>query len=383
MLVTKGYRVRIYPTAAQQEYFLRTIGACRWVYNHFLERKRDYYLDNKKTLSYGATSRELTLLRKEVTWLSEIQYQPLQQSLRQLDVAYSAFFNKSHRFPRFKSKKQPKQSFRKVIGWHVEGNKISVATGVLVRFRSRFPDKPNGTLVISRTTDGKWYASTTADVEVETPILSGAIGLDVGLKSLVITSGGDKFPCPPMMSIRAEHKALSRCVRGSKSSQKARSVLARKHKKIANIRKNHLHHISKAITSKNHAVVAVENLAVKNMMRNHKLARSIANASWSELLKQLRYKQEWQGGEVVAINRFFPSSKTCSSCHFVLDSLSLSTRSWRCPRCGTLHDRDVNAARVILQQAGERLGMEGGEGNRQPRLPMRMTRPTKFGYSNL
>lgn len=351
--------MRIYPNKAQQQSLSKTMGACRWIYNHFLEEKRDYYLANQKALTYGMTSSQLTKLRKEIDWLGEIQFQPLQQALRQLDVAYGNFFRKQARFPRFKSKKDTRQSFRKVTGWHIEGNKIHVANGMSIRFRGTFPEKREGTLTISHTADGKWYASTPAKITVEQPKLEGAIGLDMGLKSLVVTSNGDIYPKIPILHTRREQKSLSRKVKGSKSRQKARSILAKKYSKIANIRKNHLHHISKAITSKNHAVVAVEDLAVKNMQRNHKLARSIAHASWGELLRQIKYKQEWFGGKFIAIDRFFPSSKTCSDCHFILDRLPLSIRSWECPRCYTRHDRDVNAAKMILKQARESLGVEG------------------------
>lgn len=350
--------MRIYPNAAQQQSLAQTVGACRWVYNHFLEEKRDYYLEHKKTLTYGTTSKQLTQLRKGIDWLGDVQFQPLQQSLRQLDVAYSNFFRKTARFPRFKSRKDTKQSFRKVTGWRIEGNKLHVANGISLRFRGTFPQEREGTLTISRTADGKWYASTLAQVIVEPKKLKGAVGLDMGIKSLVVTSNGELYHATPMLNTRREQKSLSRKIKGSKSRQKARSILARKHSKIANIRKNHLHHISKAIISKNHAVIAVEDLAVKNLQRNHKLARSIAHASWGELLRQLKYKQEWLGGEFVAIDRFFPSSKMCSECHFVLDKLPLSVREWECPRCHVRHGRDINAAKNILKQAGERLGVE-------------------------
>lgn len=249
MEVTKGYKVRIYPSQEQQQSFIRTIGACRWVYNHFLEEKREYYLTNKKTLTYGVTSSQLTQLRKEIDWLGEIQFQPLQQSLRLLDTAYSNFFRKIARFPRFKSKKDSRQSFRKVTGWRIEGNRLHVAAGMSIRFRGTFPTKREGTLTISRTADGKWYASTLATITVEPKPLTGSIGLDMGIKSLVVTSEGESYQNLPILSTRRENKSLSRKVKGSKARDKARSILARKHSKIASIRKNHLHHISKAIVS--------------------------------------------------------------------------------------------------------------------------------------
>jgi putative transposase len=381
MEVTKGYRVRIYPNQAQQQSFVQTMGACRWIYNHFLEEKRDYYLEHKKTLTYGVTSSQLTQLRKEIDWLGEIPYNPLQQSLRLLDTAYSNFFRKTARFPRFKSKKDLRQSFRKVTGWSIEGNKLHVAAGMSMRFRGTFPTKREGTLTISRTADGKWYASTLAKFTVEPEKLNGSIGLDMGIKSLVVTSEGESYPNLPILNTRREQKSLSRKVTGSKARDKARSILARKHNKIANIRKNYLHHISKAIVSKNHAVIAVEDLAVKNLQRNHKLARSISHASWGELLRQLKYKQEWIGGKIVAIDRFFPSSKTCSNCRFILNKLPLSVRTWDCPRCHTQHDRDINAAKMILQQAGYQLGAEAGKGSARIRSDVRVTRPVKLRYA--
>jgi len=378
--MTKGYKVRIYPNQAQQESMLRTIGACRWVYNHFLEERRNYYLEHKKTLSFGVISRELTQLRREIAWLSEIQIHPLQQVLRQLDTAYGNFFRKDAHFPRCKSKKDQRQSFRKVAGWHIKDNKLYVATGVSMRFRGTFPTKREGTLTISRTPDGKWYASTVATVAIEPKKLNDSIGLDMGIKSLVVTSDGENYPNLPILSTRREDKSLSRKVKGSKARLKARSILARKHAKIANIRKNYLHHISKAIVSKNHAVIAVENLTVRNMLRNHKLARSISHAGWSELLRQLKYKQEWTGGRFTAIDRFFPSSKTCSNCNYIVGKLPLSIRAWECPKCHAQHDRDINAAKMILQQAGEQLGAEAGDGRKTVRRSLRVTRPMKLGY---
>lgn len=358
MLITKGFKVRLYPNQEQEQYFLTTIGACRWVYNYFLEEKQAYYTEHKETLTYCDTSRILTVLRREIDWLSEVQHNPLQNSLRQLDQAYSSFFRKNARLPKFKSKKAPKQSFQKSSGWRVEGNRIRITKNISVRFRGNLPDNKMGALTVSKTADGRWYATTISKFEVAESKLRGAIGIDLGLNDLAITSSGDFYPSIPLLDTRKESRALSRTKKDSKARQKARVVLARKHNKIANIRKNYLHQISKAITSKNHAVVAVEKLAVKNMLRNHRLAKSIANASWGELLRQLEYKQRWLGGEFITVDRFFPSSKTCSGCQYILEDLSLSVREWDCPNCDTHHNRDVNAAINILQQAGEQLGVE-------------------------
>lgn len=359
MQIIRGYKVKVYPNKTQEQTFLQTIGACRFVYNHFLEEKKNYYLEHKKSLSYGATSKQLTKLRKDISWLSQIQFQPLQQSLRALDVSYGRFFRKQAKFPRFKSKKDARQSFRKVTGWKVNGNKINIMDGVSVRFRGVLPINGLGTISIFRTSTGKWYASTTVKTEVKRiKRYRKPIGVDLGLKTLATTSEGKKYPNIPIENTKRENQALSRKKKGSKTREKARVVLALKQEKIKNKRSNHLHQMSKAIVSKNHAAIAVEDLAVKNMMQNHHLARSIGNASWGEFLRQLKYKQEWRGGKFIVIDRFFPSSKTCSKCRFILSSLSLSMRNWKCPRCGMEHDRDINAAKNILLQAGEQLGAE-------------------------
>lgn len=382
MQVVKGYKVRIYPNKTQEQILLQIIGACRFVYNHFLEEKTNHYLEHKKSLSYGVTSKELTQLRKGIDWMREIQFQPLQQSLRALDVSYSRFFRKQAKFPRFKSKKDARQSFRKVTGWSIDRNKISIMDGVSVRFRGRFPQKREGTLTISRDTDGKWYGSTLAKVEGKTPKrYIKSIGIDLGLTHLAVTSNGEKYENLPVLNTKKEQQSLSRKKKGSKGREKARSVLSRKHKKIANRRSNHLHHISKAITSKNHAAIAVEDLAMKNMIQNHHLARAIANAGWGEFLRQLKYKQEWRGGRFIIIDRFFPSSKTCSKCHFIMRVLPLSIREWICPRCETKHDRDINAAKMLLKQAGEQLGVETGENSRPLRRSVKVTRSMKLEYA--
>ena len=382
MQIIRGYKVRIYPNKSQQQTLVQTIGACRWVYNHFLEEKKRHYLENKKSLSYGATSKQLTALRKETDWLSDIQFQPLQQSLRNLDVSYGRFFRKQARFPQFKSKKDTRQSFRKVTGWKINNNKISVMNGVEVKFRGTFPDQPKGTLTISKTPTGKWHASTIAAIEIKQPKqYRKPIGIDLGITDLAITNKGKKYPNIHIGNTKKEQQGFSRKQKGSNRRAKVKVVLARKYEKIANRRSNHLHCISKTITSKNHAAIVVEDLAVKNMMSNHKLARSIANASWGEFLRQLKYKQEWRGGKFIVINRFFPSSKTCSKCHFIMQILPLSIREWMCPRCETKHDRDINAAKMLLQQAGELLGVETGDGRYGLRSMPRVTRSMKRGYA--
>lgn len=361
MIIIRGYKVKIYPTKTQEQILLQNIGACRFVYNHFLARKKDEYLKTGKNVSYLAMSRDLTRLRKKTDWMQEVQFQPLQQSLRSLDVAYNRFFKKQAKFPNF-HRKDGKQTMRKVTGWSVKGNRVSIMDGISVRFRGLFPDARQGTLTISRDAVGNWFASTIAEEERKTPRLRGTIGVDVGLNHLAVTSDGEKYTNEHLLKgfsarLQTASKDLSRKKKGGKNRAKAKQRLARLHLKVANKRKNRLHHVSRAIVGKNHATIAVEDLSVKNMMANERLAHSIADASWGEFVRQLAYKQEWNGGRIIKIDRFFPSSKTCSVCGFVRQSLSLSAREWECPECNTMHDRDVNAA-LNIKSAGERLCVE-------------------------
>lgn len=361
MVIVRGYKVKIYPTEAQGQILLQHMGACRFVYNHFLDRKKTKYLKTGKNISYLVMSRELTQLRKNTDWMQKTQFQPLQQSLRSLDVAYNRFFKKLAKFPNF-HKKNGKQSMRKVTGWSIKGKHISIMNGVCVRFRGMFPTERYGTLTISRDTVGNWWASTIAKEERRTPKLKGTVGVDIGLNHLAITSDGDKyangrFLKDSLLRLRTASKNLSRKQKGSKNRTKAKLHLARLYLKIANRRKNHLHHVSRVIVGKNHSMIAVEDLSVKNMMANRRLAHSISDAGWGELIRQLTYKQKWNGGEIVKIDRFFPSSKTCSTCGFVCQILPLSIRVWQCPKCFSKHDRDLNAS-INIKRAGELLGVE-------------------------
>jgi len=381
MIITRGFKVKIYPTFSQEQILLQHIGACRFVYNHFLDKKKTAYLETGKNISYLTMSRELTKLRRETDWMKEVQFQPLQQSLRCLDVSYNRFFKKQAKFPNF-HKKNGKQSMRKVTGWSIDGNRISIMKGLSVRFRGTFLEKREGTLTISCDAQGNWWASTIAQEERKTPKLKGSIGVDVGLNHLAVTSDGKKYENERSLKnllayIQVASKDLSRKKKGSKNRAKAKQRLSRLHLKVANKRRNRLHHVSRAIVSKNHTLIAVEDLSVKNMMANRRLARSIADASWGELIRQIAYKQEWNGGKLVKIDRFFPSSKTCSACGFIMQSLSLSTREWECLKCKTTLDRDVNAA-LNIKRAGELLDVET---NALARASVRTKRlSVKHGY---
>jgi len=382
----RGYKIKIYPNNEQKQILLKNIGSCRFVYNHFLALKKQTYLETGKNITYNVMSKELTKLRKEIDWLQEAQFQPLQQSLRNLDVAYNRFFRKQAKFPVFK-KKNKKNTMKKVNGWNIAGNKIKIMKNAEIRFRGVFPQNREGTLTITKDSAGGWWASTLGEKKCkQTKLKKSALGVDLGLETLATTSDGNKYENIRSLGkilerIKFASKSLSKKKKGSVRREKARMILARLYRKASFIRINHLHHISKKIVSKNHAMIALEDLAVANMMKNRRLSRSIGDAGWGELVRQIKYKQEWKGGSVVQIGRFFPSSKTCSVCNFIVDTLPMSVRKWTCGKCNTKHDRDINASVMIAKQATFLLGAEGGDGSGRVRSTDRVTRPKKRGGS--
>lgn len=378
MEVRKAYKVRIYPNKVQEQILLQTIGACRFVYNFYLNLQVNAYMQTGKNITYADLSRDLTILRNssEYPWLKEVQATPVQQSLRKLEVAYSRFFRKQSNLPKFKSKRDVRQSFSKPRDWRIHNGRIIIQDNARVKFRGTLP--PEGaalkTLTVSVTKTGKWFASIQVIETIEQPNeLKGAMGVDLGLTHTAITSDGQKFDNltfqkKHLKRLKLLQQSLNRKQKGSKRREKAKLEVAQLNEKIANLRKNHLHQVSSAITGKNHAMIAVEDLSVMNMMKNRRLSRSISDVSWGELLRQIEYKQAWKGGEFIKIDRFFPSSKTCSDCLNVADSLPLSIREWICSDCGSRHDRDINAALNILKQAETQLGVESTEGSRKARV---------------
>jgi len=352
MKVYRSYKVKLYPNKAQEQELLKILGGCRFVWNHFLALSRDYYLEHKKTLKYFEMSRQLTQLRKTAPELSGLQLSALSQSLRRLHVAYNRFLRRKSNFPRFKSYFDSKQSFQKPKDWKIVNGKISVQGGLVLKCRGNLP-KEGRTLIISYQA-GKWFASILTEEEIKVPKKhSKPIGIDVGLSSLAIVSNGDKYNVPSGFlekQLALLQRKLARQEIRSKRRAETRNKIARLYQRIANKRLDTIHKTTDTILAKNPSLVATETLHVKGMMRNHKLARSIGNASWGEFFRQIDYKTKWRGGEVVKVDRFFPSSKTCHKCFFVADKLPLEIREWDCPQCGTHHDRDVNAAKVILLQ---------------------------------
>ena len=364
---TLGYKFRIYPNKTQENLINRTIGCAHFVFNHFLAVRRDEWKVNRNSLIYVKTSRLLTDLKKreETAWLSEADSMALQESLRDLDRAYENFFAKRAKYPRFKSKHNHSQSYRtrnQSGGIRIEGNRIKLPKVGFVKIKqSRDFGGKILNATVSCTASGKYFVSLCVELDKKILLCSndgGEIGIDVGLKEFYSDSNGNTVANPRILrrltkKLVREQRKLSRKMPKSENRNKARIRVARVHERITNIRRDFLHKLSARLTRENQTV-AVEHLNVKGMLRNHRLAKSISDASWSEFFRQLTYKAELHGGELLKVDTFYPSSQTCSACGYQNQlTKKLSVREWDCPKCGTHHDRDVNAAKNILHKAFE------------------------------
>ena len=354
----------MYPTKIQETLLSKHFGSIRYVYNLFLDRRTKFYLEAKekqlakKTLTYVDMAKELTEIKtkEETKWLNECNSQSLQHAIKHLDGAYNRFFKKLAKFPRFKSKKN-KQSFRIPQFVTIENKRIhfpKFKEGIKIDLHREIEGDINYA-TITRNKAGQYYAciGVTRTIEPK-PKTDKMIGIDLGIKSLVVCSDGQTFPNIKTTKqyekqLRFRQKELSRTKKGSKGRDKARLKVGKLQVKIANIRHNHLHQITSKLINENQ-VICLEDLSVKNMMSNHCLSKSIGDASWGELVRQITYKAGWYGRKVVKIDRYFPSSKTCNHCGYINEGLTLDQREWDCPRCQENLDRDLNASLNILRQ---------------------------------
>jgi putative transposase len=355
----KAYKFRIYPTNEQQIALAKAFGCCRWFWNYSLNLCQETYLTTGKGLSRGAIQGLLPSLKKEYSWLTDAYSQCLQYVALNLSTAYKNFFEKRTGFPRFKSK-HGKQSISYPSNVKLDGDhlKLPGKVGLIYCKQDRKFDGQIKTVTVSLNPDGKYYASVLVDDGRELAQLSTegkAIGIDLGLTHFCITSNGSKFDNPRQTTkyarnLKKKQQSLARKQKSSKNRYKAKSKVSKVHSKIRRVREDFLHKLSRKIVNENQ-VIAVENLNVKGMVRNHNSAKAISDCGWGQFCTMLKYKSEWSGKTYIEVDRFFASSKTCSVCLNRVDSLSLDIRDWTCSQCNTHHDRDVNAAINIRNEA--------------------------------
>lgn len=364
-MANKAYRFRLYPNPEQQAFLAKCFGCSRFVYNHFLRLACDIYAESKKQLRYKDMAGLLTKLKQEdcYTWLNEVNSQSLQQTLKNLESAYVAFFKKITAFPAFKTRSD-RQSFKVPQHFSITQDgklKLPKMTNIPIVIHRTIEGEMKS-VTISKTPAGKYYASILVEYDQKpTPLNGDKIGIDLGLKDFAITSNGDKYPNPKFLSksqkrLNRLQRSLSRKVKGSQNRNKARLLVALSHEKVAQQRQDMHHKLSLKLTCENQAI-ALEDLNILGMVKNHKLARAISDAGWGQFVSMLEYKGELYGCQLRRLDRFFPSSKRCSNCGYIKQDLTkLNIREWDCPECSTHHDRDVNAALNILKFSNSTAG---------------------------
>ena len=356
----KAYRYRFYPTAEQEKLLGRTMGCARLVYNKALAARTIAWYERQERVGYSQTSSMLTNWKKEeeLDFLNEVSCVPLQQGLRHLQTAFTNFFAGRAKYPNFKKKHNGGSAEFTKSAFRWKDGQVFLAkctTPLPIRWSKQVPlECIPSTITVRLTPAGRWFVSILVDDYTIKPLpkIEKSIGLDVGITSLIATSDGDKIANPKHFKklrkkLKKKQKALARKHSGSNNRQKARVQVAKIHAQITDARQDFLHKLTTQLTRENQTIV-VEDLAIKNMVKNHKLALAISDASWGELIRQLAYKCQWYGRELIKIDRWFPSSKRCGNCGHIVDKLPLNIRDWECPKCGVNHDRDINAANNIL-----------------------------------
>ena len=373
----KAIKIRIYPSAEQVDFINKQLGCCRFVYNNCLAFRKDSYQNEHISVSSSSAVKHITVLKKDNEWLKDVHSKVLQQSVRDMNQAYDNFFKLHRGFPKFKSKHDNRQScrFPKDAFIGVRGNRIDLIKVLKdihfkcsrndERYLNRNQDKVKS-ITLSKEPNGKFYLSVLIDKPLrQVPQSSSMVGLDLGIKDFAVTSDGQvienfHFKKNEESRLKRLQRQISKKIVGSKNREKARLRFAKLNEKIRNKKLNFLRDVTNHLIDENQVIV-MEDLNVKGMVRNHKLAESISEVNWGEFRRILAYKAAWHGRQLVFIDRFYPSSKRCNHCGYIYKELTLKDRQWVCPECGSLIDRDYNAALNILEEGERIIGLSSPE----------------------